>query len=33
VQERHGTVGDVRGLGLMVQIDLVKDRSTQEPFG
>jgi adenosylmethionine-8-amino-7-oxononanoate aminotransferase len=33
VQARHHTVGDVRGLGLMVQIDLVKDRVTKDPFG
>ena len=33
MQTRHPTVGDVRGLGLMVQIDLVKDRVTKEPFG
>jgi adenosylmethionine-8-amino-7-oxononanoate aminotransferase len=32
MQVRHHTVGDVRGLGLMVQIDLVKDRGTKEPF-
>jgi adenosylmethionine-8-amino-7-oxononanoate aminotransferase len=32
MQTRHPSVGDVRGLGLMVQIDLVKDRETKEPF-
>ena len=28
----HPIVGDVRGLGLLVQLDLVKDRSSKEPF-
>ena len=28
---RHGAVGDVRGRGLMIGIDLVQDRSTREP--
>ena len=28
----HPTVGDVRGKGLLLAIDLVKDRSTREPF-
>jgi L-2,4-diaminobutyrate transaminase len=32
VGARHRTVGDVRGIGLMVQMDLVKDRATKEPF-
>ncbi len=30
---RHSAVGDVRGLGLMIGIELVKDRSTREPDG
>ena len=28
----HPIVGNVRGLGLLVQLDLVKDRSSKEPF-
>ena len=31
LQEKHPSVGDVRGLGLMQAIELVKDRKTKEP--
>ena len=29
---RHAIVGDVRGIGLMLQLELVKNRETKEPF-
>jgi 4-aminobutyrate aminotransferase len=31
LQKRHAVIGDVRGLGLMLAIDLVKDRESREP--
>jgi 4-aminobutyrate aminotransferase len=33
LRERHETVGDVRGLGLMLGVDLVRDRETRERAG
>ncbi len=31
MQEKYSIIGDVRGLGAMVAIELVKDRATKEP--
>ncbi|MGD0587205.1 MAG: aspartate aminotransferase family protein [Thermoplasmata archaeon] len=32
IQERHPSVGEVRGLGLFAAVELVKNRATKEPF-
>jgi 4-aminobutyrate aminotransferase len=33
LKEKHSCIGDVRGRGLMVGIEFVKDRATREPAG
>ena len=32
LQEKYACIGDVRGLGLMLGIELVKDRKTKDPY-
>ncbi|HUX10557.1 MAG TPA: aspartate aminotransferase family protein [Terriglobia bacterium] len=33
LREKHASVGDVRGMGLMQGVELVKDRKSKEPAG
>jgi putrescine---pyruvate transaminase len=30
--EHHGIVGDVRGIGLLARVELIRDRATKQPF-
>ncbi|MFO8037213.1 MAG: acetyl ornithine aminotransferase family protein [Anaerolineales bacterium] len=32
IQSAHETIGEVRGLGLMLGVDFVKDKTSREPF-
>ena len=32
IQQRHASIGDVRGRGLMIGVEFVKDRETREPY-
>jgi 4-aminobutyrate aminotransferase len=33
LQKRHDCIGDVRGVGLMIGVEFVKDRLSKEPDG
>ena len=32
LQQRHEAIGDIRGEGLLIGVELVKDRETRQPF-
>ena len=32
LQAKHDVIGNVRGVGLMIGVEFVKDRATKEPF-
>ncbi len=31
LKEKHKSIGDVRGVGMFIGVDLVKDKETKEP--
>jgi len=33
LMDKHASIGDLRGLGLIIGIELVDDRTTREPAG